>query len=91
VRWTLAYLRSTPSVDHALFDSLPPRDIGSIVHFVDRRCPFLHHVDHLLPRFAKRRADARVLRACVVAWGINMGLGRMGDTSHVSDVVCQRL
>ncbi|MBF6592502.1 MAG: Tn3 family transposase, partial [Ktedonobacterales bacterium] len=59
VRWTLFHPRSTPTVNHALFDRLPPRDIGSIVHFVDRRCPFLHHFDHLLPRFAKRRADAR--------------------------------
>lgn len=49
VRWTLAYPRSTATVNHALFDALPPRDIGSIVHFVDRRCPFLHHFDHLLP------------------------------------------
>jgi len=84
VRWTLAYPRSTATVNHALFDALPPRDIGSIVHFVDRRCPFLHHFDHLLPRFAKRGADARVLRACLVAWSINMGLHRMGETSDLS-------
>ncbi len=83
VRWTLAHPRAAPAVNHALFDALPPRDIASIVHFVDRRCPFLHHFDHLFPRFAKRRADARVLRACLVAWGINMGLGRMGETSDL--------
>jgi len=84
MRWTLAYPRSTVIVNHALFDALPPRDIGSIVHFVDRRCPFLHLFDHLLPRYAKRTADARVLRACVVAWGSNMGLHRMGETSDLS-------
>jgi len=84
LRWTLAYPRGSDPVNHPLFDLVPQRDIASIVHFVESRCPFLHIFDHLLPRYTKRAADNRVLCACLVAWGTNTGLGRMGETSDIS-------
>ena len=39
--------------------------------------------DHVLGRYAKHTADDRNIIACLVAWGTNMGLGRMGDISDV--------
>jgi len=83
LRWTLAYPRGSDPVNHPLFDLLPQRDIASVVHFVESRCPFLHAFDHLLPRYTKQGADDRVLCACLVAWGTNTGLGRMGETSDI--------
>ncbi len=83
LRWTLAYPRSSDPVNHPLFELVPQRDIASIVHFVNSRCPFLHAFDHLLPRYTKQDADDRVLCACLVAWGTNTGLGRMGETSDI--------
>jgi hypothetical protein len=38
---------------------------------------------HVLGRYAKQAADDRTIIACLVAWGTNMGLGRMGDISDV--------
>jgi TnpA family transposase len=84
LRWTLTSPRATPAVNHPIFDALPQWDIASIVHFVNSRCPFLHVFGHLLPRYAKRSVDDRVLCACLVAWGTNTGLRRMGEISDIS-------
>jgi len=58
-------------------------DIGSVLHFVNRHCPFMEAFDHVLGRYAKQAADDRTITACLVAWGTNMGLGRMGDISDI--------
>jgi TnpA family transposase len=39
--------------------------------------------DHVLGRYAKQALDDRNIIACLVAWGTNMGLGRMGDLSDI--------
>ena len=83
VRWTLQYPHSSEPVNHPFFDSLKQVDIGSVLHFVNRHCPFLEAFDHVLGRYAKQAADDRTIIACLVAWGTNMGLGRMGDISDV--------
>jgi TnpA family transposase len=83
VRWTLQYPQSSESVNHPFFDSLNQVDIGSVLHFVNRHCPFMEAFDHVLGRYAKHTADDRTIIACLVAWGTNMGLGRMGDISDV--------
>ena len=38
---------------------------------------------HVLGRYTKQAADDRAIIACLVAWGPNMGLGRMGDIADV--------
>ncbi len=83
-RWTLEYPRESAPVNHPLFATLPPRDIGSVLHFVNEQCQFLDRFDHVLGRYVKSAADDRVISACLVAWAINMGLGRMGEISDIS-------
>lgn len=83
-RWTLQYPRGGESVNHPVFDALRQVDIGSVLHFVNRRCHFTQAFNHVLGRYAKRAADDRTITACLVAWGTNMGLGRMGDISDVA-------
>jgi TnpA family transposase len=83
VRWTLRYPPSSEPINHPFFDSLKQVDIGSLLHFVNRHCPFMEAFDHVLGRYAKQAADDRNIIACLVAWGTNMGLGRMGDLSDV--------
>jgi len=39
--------------------------------------------DHTLERYVKKEADDRVITACLIAWGTNMGLGRMGEISDM--------
>jgi TnpA family transposase len=83
VRWTLRYPPSSELINHPFFDGLKQVDIGSLLHFVNRHCPFMEAFDHVLGRYAKQAADDRNIIACLVAWGTNMGLGRMGDLSDV--------
>lgn len=83
VRWTLQYPQSSEPVNHPFFDGLKQKDIASVLHFVNQHCPFLEACTHVLGRYAKQAADDRTLLACLVAWGTNMGLGRMGDISDV--------
>ena len=45
--------------------------------------PSWRRLTHVLGRYAKQAADDRNLTACLVAWGTNMGLGRMGDISDI--------
>jgi TnpA family transposase len=54
-----------------------------VLHFVNRHCPFLEAFEHVLGRYAKHTADDHHIIACLVAWGTNMGLGRMEDISDV--------
>jgi TnpA family transposase len=39
--------------------------------------------DHVLGRYTKQEADDHTITACLIAWGTNMGLGRMGDISDI--------
>jgi TnpA family transposase len=82
-RWTLAYPRANDPVNHPLFDALPQQDIDTVLHFVQERCGFLGAFDHLLGRYVKSVVDDRVIRACLVAWGTNMGLWRMSEVSDI--------
>jgi hypothetical protein len=82
-RWTLQYPASSEPVNHPFFDGLKPRDIGSVLYGVNQYCPFLEAFTHVLGRYAKQAADDRTILACLVAWGTNMGLGRMSDISDV--------
>jgi hypothetical protein len=83
VRWTLDYPPSNESVNHPFFDQLRQVDISSVVHFVHGRCRFLEAFEHILGRYVKRAADDRAIVACLLAWGTNLGRGRMGDVSDI--------
>ena len=39
--------------------------------------------EHVLGRYTKQPAEEDVLTACLLAWGTNMGLGRMAATSDI--------
>jgi TnpA family transposase len=82
-RWTLQYPGGSESVNHPVFDTLRPVDVGSLLHFVNQTCPFMACFEHVLGRYVNQVVDERVIRACLVAWGTNMGLGRMGEISDI--------
>ncbi|HEX9867919.1 MAG TPA: Tn3 family transposase, partial [Candidatus Tectomicrobia bacterium] len=84
VRWTLQYPRSSEPVNHPFYDALKQVDIGSVLHFVNQQCQFMDVFDHVLGRYVKQKVDDIVITACLVAWGTNMGLGRMGEISDIS-------
>lgn len=83
MRWTLHSPRASDTLNHPLFDGLKQVNIGSVLHFVNQRCQFTDAFEHLLGRYTKQDADERTIMASLIAWGTNMGLGRMGKTSDV--------
>ncbi len=85
-RWTLQYPKSTEPINHPVFDTLGQVNIASLLHFVDCHCHFMDCFEHVLGRYSKQEVDDRithVISACLVAWGTNMGLGRMGEISDI--------
>ncbi|MBF6612488.1 MAG: Tn3 family transposase [Chloroflexi bacterium] len=85
-RWTLQYPKSSEPINHPVFDTLNQVNISSLLHFVDDHSHFMDCFEHILGRYSKQAVDDRlisVISACLVAWGTNMGLGRMGEISDI--------
>lgn len=83
-RWTLPYPRAKTAINHPLFEVLPDVNIQTVLQFVNRRTRFMDAFEHVLHRYSKREADDDVITACLLAWGTNMGLGRMGTISDIA-------
>jgi TnpA family transposase len=82
-RWRLPYTRAERGMNDPFFESLKQVDIHAVFHFVNRQCQFMSEFTHVLHRYAGRKADNRTLTACILAWGTNMGLGRMAQISDI--------
>ena len=82
-RWTLEYPGDSEAANHPLFDQLPQADISSVLHFANRQCRFMDAFTHVLGRFSRQSPDVPALIACLVAWGTNMGIARMGQISDI--------
>ena len=83
VSWKLTYPHNNETVNQPFYDGIRQVEISSVMHFVNRQCQFMDVFDHILPRYVKQEADYRVITACIIAWGTNMGLGRMGEVSDI--------
>ncbi|MFT6128719.1 MAG: TnpA family transposase [Neolewinella sp.] len=79
----LQYPRPSDPVNHIFFDAFPQVDISRVTHFVNQQCGFMEAFDHVLGRYGKTTVDTRLLTACLIAWGTNMGLGKMGSISDI--------
>ncbi|OYE01953.1 Tn3 family transposase [Nostoc sp. 'Peltigera membranacea cyanobiont' 232] len=84
VRWNLLYPQGIDLINAPLFDSLKQVDIANILHFVDRHCHFIKAFEHVLGRYHRQTVDEHVIIACLIAWGNNMGMRRMGQISDIS-------
>ena len=82
-RWNLAYPKMKVPVNHPFFDAIPLIDIHTLMHMVNQETQFMTAFDHILHRYAARTADNHTLVAALVAWGTNLGLGRMGTISDL--------
>lgn len=87
-QWTLPYPSPSETVNHPFFDGLKPTNIASVLDYVNRHCPFLDAFEHVLGRFTRQALDGQALVAALLAWGTNLGLGRM---AAISDMDYQRL
>lgn len=82
-RWNLIYPGGREDTNHSFFDALRQVNIASVIDFVNRHCQFMNAFEHVLGRYVRHKADYRVITACILGWGTNMGIGRM---SQISDV-----
>lgn len=82
-RWTLTSPKMKVPVNHPFFDAIPLIDIHTLMHMVDQQTNFMAAFDHMLHRYAARTAGNHTLVAALVAWGTNLGLGRMGTISDL--------
>lgn len=83
-RWTLQYPTSSESVNHPIFETVRQVNLSSVLSFVNHYCHFMKCFEHVLGRYRKQLADDRTISACLIAWGTNMGLGRMGQISDIN-------
>jgi len=81
--WTLPYPRSEEGINDPFFNEVEQIDIQALMHFVHQKSGFLDVFEHILPRYAKQSAEEQVILACLVAWGTNMGLRRLGAISDI--------
>ena len=84
VRWNLLYPQGVDLINASLFEGLKQVDIASILHFVDEHCHFIKAFEHILGRYHRQAIDEDVIIACLIAWGNNIGMGRMGQISDIS-------
>jgi len=83
VRWTLEYPSNDEPVNHPFFNALKQVEISDVLHFVNQQCSFMDVFEHVLLRYTKQKVDDRNIAACILAWGTNMGLGRMSEVSDI--------
>ncbi len=83
VRWTLEYPSDNEPVNHPFFNALKQVEIRDVLHFVNRQCRFMDVFEHVLLRYTKQDADDTTIAACIIAWGTNMGLGKMSEISDI--------
>jgi TnpA family transposase len=81
--WSLKYPGEKDETNHPMFDGLKQVDISSVLDFANRQCRFMEFFEHTLGRYVKTKADERAISACILAWGTNTGLGRMGQISDI--------
>jgi TnpA family transposase len=84
ITWTLPYVGDEETVNHSLFDEVPQMHIAQLLQFVDSRCQCLETFTHILQRYVKTPLDRHAILACLVAYGTNIGLGKMGTISDMS-------
>ena len=82
--WTLPYLSEEETVNHPFFDEVPQIYIAQLLQFVDSRCQCLDAFTHILQRYVKTPLDRQAVVACLIAYGTNIGLGKMGAISDLS-------
>ncbi len=83
-RWTLIYPTEEEPINSPFYGQLPGIDIADLLWFVAQETGYLSAFTHVLERYVKQEVDPRLILACIVAMGTNMGLWKMGEVSGLS-------
>ncbi len=77
-RWSLKYLAKLENDADSFFDTLTQIDLYQVLRFVHNKTDFISSFTHLRGKYAKQKADQTIIAACLMAWGTNTGIGKMG-------------
>jgi TnpA family transposase len=80
-RWSLIYPTEEEPINSPFYGQLPSIGIADLLRFVAGKAGFLSAFTHVLGRYVKQEADPRLILACIVAMGTNMGLWKMAEVS----------
>ncbi|MBS3910867.1 MAG: Tn3 family transposase [Hydrogenophaga sp.] len=83
-RWSLIYPTAPETSNTPFYSQLPGIPVADLLRFVNKETHFLDAFEHVLNRSVKHAPDLRQILACVVAYGTNMGLGKMAEVSGLS-------
>lgn len=83
-RWSLIYPTDEEPINSPFYGQLPGIGIADLLWFVAEKTDFLNAFTHVLERYVKQEVDPRLLLACIVAMGTNMGLWKMAEVSGLS-------
>lgn len=83
-RWSLIYPTAPETGNGPFYSQLPGIGVADLLRFVNGETQFLANFTHVLNRGVKHAPDLREILACVVAFGTNMGLGKMAEVSGMS-------
>lgn len=83
-RWSLVYPAEEETTNSPFYSQLPGIGVADLLWFVAGETGFLKAFTHVLERYVKQDADPRLILACIVAMGTNMGLWKMADVSGLS-------
>ena len=86
-RWSLVYPAEEETTNSPFYSQLPGIGVADLLWFVAGETGFLKAFTHVLERYVKQDADPRLILACIVAMGTNMGLWKMADVSGLSHSV----
>jgi TnpA family transposase len=83
-RWSLIYPTDEEPINSPFYGQLPGIGIADLLWFVAEKTDFLSAFTHVLERYVKQDGDPRLILACIVAMGTNMGLWKMAEVSGLS-------
>ncbi|NJO84322.1 MAG: Tn3 family transposase [Blastochloris sp.] len=89
-RWTLAYPEGSEAGQRPALRHRAAGRSASGARLAEAGCGMLSALTHVVSRYQKQRPEPAVLYACLMAWGTNMGLGRMGEISDLPTHVLMR-
>ena len=82
--WMLQYPDKMDDTNNPVFNSVTQNDISNILRFTHQRTGFINCFEHLLEKYIKSSVNENIINACLIAWGTNIGLGKMGGISDIS-------
>ena len=83
-RWSRVYPSEDEPINSPFYGQVPGIGIADLLWFVAGKTGFLSAFSHVLERYVKQEADSRLILACIVAMGTNMGLWKMAEGSGLS-------